>query len=96
MEKVQAKQAKAAAARFGYGVTKRWYTEVFASYIGSPEQPLKPINCSTSAWNFDAHHSVAPKYRAWLAPLAQVDWADTPSAKSSSSAPQNDSTFLRQ
>jgi hypothetical protein len=32
---------------FGYGVTKRWYTEVFASYIGSSELPLK-----LSTWNW--------------------------------------------
>ena len=32
---------------FGYGVTKRWYTEVFASYIGSSEQSLK-----LSTWNW--------------------------------------------
>ena len=43
-----------------------------------------------------AQCSVAPKYSARFAPLANVDCIYAPSAKSSSSATQNESTFLRQ
>lgn len=32
---------------FGYGVTKRWYTEVYASSIGSSQDALK-----LSTWNW--------------------------------------------